>query len=44
LLILIVDSARNEVDKWKRLSRQIIDVILVQFQSNTYVGPMKVRV
>ncbi|CAF3700669.1 unnamed protein product [Rotaria sp. Silwood1] len=34
LLTLIVGNVRSEVDKWKRLSRLIIDVLLAHLQSN----------
>ncbi|CAF2516044.1 unnamed protein product [Rotaria sp. Silwood2] len=33
LLTIIVNSVRNEDDKWKHLSRQIVDVLLVHLQS-----------
>ncbi|CAF4855211.1 unnamed protein product [Rotaria sp. Silwood1] len=38
LLTVIVDSVRNEDDKWKRLSRQIVDVLLVHLQSHATIG------
>ncbi|CAF5227840.1 unnamed protein product, partial [Rotaria magnacalcarata] len=41
LLTIIVDSVRNEGDKWKRLSRQIVDVLLVHLQSHAVIGPSK---
>ncbi|CAM2712576.1 unnamed protein product [Rotaria socialis] len=41
LLTIIVDSVRNEGDKWKRLSRQIVDVLLVHLQSHVVLGPSK---
>ncbi len=42
LLTVIVDSVRNESDKWKRLSRQIVDVLLVHLQSNVFISSQKV--
>ena len=41
LLTVIVDSVRSESDKWKRLSRQIVDVLLVHLQSNTFPSSAK---
>ncbi|CAF1562614.1 unnamed protein product, partial [Rotaria sp. Silwood1] len=31
-LTVIVDNVRNEADKWNRLSRQILDDLLVYLQ------------
>ncbi|CAF1318201.1 unnamed protein product, partial [Rotaria sordida] len=41
LLTVIVDSVRSEIDKWKRLSRQIVDVLLVHLQSHATIGSSK---
>ena len=43
LLTVIVDSARSEIDKWKRLSRQIVDVLLGYLQSNATVNLSKTQ-
>jgi hypothetical protein len=36
-----VEKLLNEIDKWKRRSRQIIDVLLVHLQLNTFTGLIK---
>ncbi|CAF3598174.1 unnamed protein product [Adineta steineri] len=41
LLTVILDSVRSEVDKWKRLSRQIVDALLGQIQLNVFVASYK---
>ncbi|CAF4839356.1 unnamed protein product, partial [Rotaria sp. Silwood2] len=41
LLTVIVDSVRSESDKWKRLSRQIVDVLLVHLQTHAASGSSK---
>ncbi|CAF1277551.1 unnamed protein product [Adineta ricciae] len=41
LLTVILDSVRSEVDKWKRLSRQIVDIVLVHLQSNISISSSK---
>ncbi|CAF5004174.1 unnamed protein product, partial [Rotaria sp. Silwood1] len=37
-LTIIVDSVRNEDDKWKRFSRQIVNVFLIHLQSHVTIG------
>ncbi|CAF0989463.1 unnamed protein product [Didymodactylos carnosus] len=36
LLTLILESVKSETEKWKKLSRQIIDILLINMQSATY--------
>ncbi|CAF3433103.1 unnamed protein product, partial [Rotaria sp. Silwood2] len=38
LLTVIIDSVRSEDDKWKRVSRQTVDVLLVYLQSHVTIG------
>ncbi|CAF1504053.1 unnamed protein product, partial [Rotaria sp. Silwood1] len=40
-LTIIVDSVRNEDDKWKRFSRQIVNVFLIHLQSHVTIGLFK---
>ncbi|CAF0772812.1 unnamed protein product [Didymodactylos carnosus] len=42
LLTLILDSVKSETEKWKKLSRQIVDVLLISMQSAIYNKPIKV--
>ncbi|CAF1622542.1 unnamed protein product [Rotaria sp. Silwood1] len=43
LLTVIVSSVRSEVDKWKCLSQQIVDVRLVHLQSNVFLGSIFIK-